>query len=1088
MRYAIGLDIGIESVGWSVLELTSEDKPCRIIDLGTRIFTKAEHPKTGASLALPRREARGQRRRLRRKKHRKERIYSLISSKGILSSDEINTLYDGNLSDIYELRRKALDFPVTNKEFSRILINLSQRRGFKSNRKSIDESDKANGKLIAAINENKLKLESNGYRTVGEMLCLDEDFTFQKRNKGEDYKNTVSRDLIEAEAKMIFEAQRGFGKTFAAKEIEEKYLEILLSQRSFAEGPGAGPYSGNQIEKMVGYCVFEQDELRCSKATYSFQAFNLWQHINHMKLRSHDSTRSLTDEERKSIFAYAHEHEALSYASIRKLLGNAMDEGDTFVGIRYDDDVKKAEKNAKIKDLAVYHQIRKCLNKVSETAFERLSAEQLDQIGQAFSKNLSDEKILEQLGDKFDDETKQALLTLPNFSKYGHLSLVACKKILPYLEQGFTYDKACTNAGYDPKGQTVEASKFLPPLDNDDKEITSPVVKRAISQTIKVVNAIIRRMDAVSPVYLNIELARELSKKLDERRKIEKIYSENAKENDRIVEQIKSYGIQKPTGQDIVKFKLWNEQAGICPYSQEVLSIERLFEPGYCDVDHIVPYSRSFDDRMVNKVLVKSSENRQKGNRLPLEYMQGEKAERFIVWVKNQNFKHAKKLLLLKEKIDDEDGWKARNLQDTQFISSYLHKYISSRLEFSPSNIGKNRKVYAINGAVTAYVRKRWGINKIRANGDLHHAVDATVVGCVSQSMVNAIQDHAFYKETYESGAYKIDVATGEAKERFPMPWDGFLGELNIRLETDANVMRKMLFDVNYSTYSEIDLNDINPPFVSRMSNHKVSGAAHKATIKAKKVYDDNSVVLISKTDLKKLKLNKDGEIEDYYAPHSDKLLYEALKKRLNEFNNDGEKAFEKPFYKPRSDGSQGPLVKKVKICESASLSVDVQNNTAVASNETMVRCDVFFVENEGYYFVPVYVADTVKSELPKFACVQGKNKPWKKMRDEDFVFSLYPGDLIRYYSKKAISLKNIKKESTLPKEKEIKGEEGVFLYYKGLDISAVFISGITHEGVYETRTIGKTSLKLEKYEVDVLGNYRKVKKETRLGFNLKKE
>ena len=75
MRYAIGLDVGIESVGWSILELSAQDAPIRIVDLGSRIFDRAEQPKTGASLALPRREARGQRRRIRRRRHRKERIY-----------------------------------------------------------------------------------------------------------------------------------------------------------------------------------------------------------------------------------------------------------------------------------------------------------------------------------------------------------------------------------------------------------------------------------------------------------------------------------------------------------------------------------------------------------------------------------------------------------------------------------------------------------------------------------------------------------------------------------------------------------------------------------------------------------------------------------------------------------------------------------------------------------------------------------------------------------------------------------------------------------------------------------------------------
>ena len=50
-NYRIGLDIGIASVGWAVLQNNSQDEPVRIVDLGVRIFDKAEIPKTGESLA-----------------------------------------------------------------------------------------------------------------------------------------------------------------------------------------------------------------------------------------------------------------------------------------------------------------------------------------------------------------------------------------------------------------------------------------------------------------------------------------------------------------------------------------------------------------------------------------------------------------------------------------------------------------------------------------------------------------------------------------------------------------------------------------------------------------------------------------------------------------------------------------------------------------------------------------------------------------------------------------------------------------------------------------------------------------------------
>lgn len=128
--YAIGLDIGISSVGWAAVALNSQEKPCAILDMGSRIFDAAEQPKTGASLAEPRRNARSSRRRLRRRKHRKERIRNLILTEKLLTEQELSELFQGELEDIYSLRARALDKAINAKEFARILLHLSQRRGF----------------------------------------------------------------------------------------------------------------------------------------------------------------------------------------------------------------------------------------------------------------------------------------------------------------------------------------------------------------------------------------------------------------------------------------------------------------------------------------------------------------------------------------------------------------------------------------------------------------------------------------------------------------------------------------------------------------------------------------------------------------------------------------------------------------------------------------------------------------------------------------------------------------------------------------------------------------------------------------------
>lgn len=123
-----------------------------------------------------------------------------------------------------------------------------------------------------------------------------------------------------------------------------------------------------------------------------------------------------------------------------------------------------------------------------------------------------------------------------------------------------------------------------------------------------------------------------------------------------------------------------------------------------------------------------------------------------------------------------------------------------------------------------------------------------------------------------------------------------------------------------------------------------------------------------------------------------------------------------------------------------------------------MIRIDVFYVENEGYYFVPIYVADTVK-EMPNEACPFGKDKK-KIMTDDDFLFSLYPNDLIKITAKKDMKFSLANKESGLPKNKYA---NEVLVYYSAADISNASISVIMHDNAYKFRGCGiKSLVKLE--------------------------
>ncbi len=1133
MGYRIGLDIGITSIGWSVIENDTDGKPRRIIDLGIRIFDAAEKPKDGSPLAKDRRDARETRRRQRRRKHRIERTKRLLENYNIISKKELEDIYKNYKFQfsIYELRVMALNERISNKNLARVLLNFVKRRGYKSNSKSEEIEDKETGKLLTATKENEKLMKEKEYRTIGEMYLKDDKFKLKDKNgnfildsKGRkilkvrnttsDYKSTALRKLILDEIVMILNKQKEFN-TSITKEFIEKYIEIFSSQRNFDDGPGEqSPYAGNQIEKMLGTCTFEKEEKRAPKATYTFEYFKLLQDLNHIKIEKiiiddngfkKRSKRELTEDERKKIKDLVQKKVTVSYDTIRKEL--KLEPNERFNMLTYKNTLilseetnQEVEKDKKLKEFESYHKIRTALNRVEKGYINKLSKEELNCIGYALTVYKNDSKRIEYLKENTNNLTEEAIneLLKLSFTKVGNLSIKAMEKIIPYLEEGLTYDKAAQKVYEDFRGSINTGKKRKLSLKDLEQDISNPVVRRGISQAIKVLNAITLKYNPKygKPDVVVIELAREMGKNFSDRNKMKKSQEENMQNNERIKQRVVELGKANPTGQDIVKYKLWQEQDGVCVYSGRKIPIENLFTEAV-DVDHIIPYSMCFDDTYKNKVLVLSSENRQKGNRVPYQYEReiGRDLEEYEVRINNIIKNPKKRERLLRESFTREDAkdWKDRNIQDTQYMCRLMYNLIKNHLDFS-DNSNFKRKVWTVNGSVTAHIRKRLGIEKTR-DTDIHHAIDATVIGITTQDMINRITKYYQYKDgkfMNNKGEY-IDLETGEildSKEYerkngiyFPEPWDKFRKELDIRAncKTKERIIECLKTEKIY-TYE--DYEDVRPIFISRMPRRKVKGMAHLDTIRGFRK-KDGQLKTITKTELTKLKL-KDGEIEGYPEKNKqdDKLLYNALKEQLIKYNGNGKDAFKEEFYKPRKDGSKGPLVKKVQIEANATLGVELKDRKAFAGNGDSVRLDIFYVDGEGYYFVPIYVSDTVKDKLPNKACVSNKSyDDWKEMKDENFIFSLYPNDLVYIEKETKIKLNPNKKDG---KSIEV---ENVFAYYIKAGISGASISIRTHDNEYVQMSLGiKGFKKFVKYEVDVLGQYHEVKlPEKRMPFNIKK-
>lgn len=1116
--YRLGLDVGIKSVGWCVLECDENGEPIQINALNSRIFDAAEQPKTGASLAEPRRNARGLRRRIRRKSFRLERIRKLFSENGIElfeTQDDLICLKDEykNL-DVVKLRSDALDKKLTEAEFARVLYSLARHRGFKSNKRE-GAKDSDEGKLLSSIRKSEEEMRESGMRTRGEQLY--KKYLMEGKpvhNKGGDYSMCVSRDILVKEIELLFEKQKEFGNNFATDENKEKYLDIFLSQRNFDEGPGKGSqYTGSHDVKK---CEIYRDEDVAAKGTYTSEWATIYQKINNLSIICGGDRRRLSNEERQIAVELAKKVEKVSYKAFRKAI--KLDDDYRFSALNYSEKKKQGKKKNEGESKSDVVEINDVVDSLAcEDKGEFITAKNSNKIVKALNDNLkSDIELIDEIaeictkyksenlfrnaiaeskiiGGRLDEETIEKLSKI-DMKGYGHLSLHVLREILPYLEEGMVYSDAMQKAGHNHSEHNFEKQKYLGTKEVYDAigGVTSPVVKRALSQTVKVIDAVIRQYG--SPYAINIELARDMSMTKDERDKLKKENDARAAKNEAIRENIAKLNAM-PNSTNVLKYKLYEEQDHKCAYSMETLDINHLFEDGYYEIDHIIPYSRSFDDSFNNKVLVLKRENQNKRNSTPVEYFERigrDYDEVLAFWKAVYQKRNRKKLEFLQKKEINESEWKNRALNDTRYASRMLANLIKDYLLFDEKSKDKYGRVETVKGAITSYLRRFWGVQKIREDGDKHHAVDAAIIACVTPKTKNKIERYNQIKESRKmrNGQYVLEdgeICDSDYYDKnshlvLPYPYKEFINELDARVMDEPVLMQNKLrllgFNENY-------LMNAKPFVVSRMTSRKAKGCINEATVFSSKYADnkyptvcDGNNVIVKRTALANLKLDKNGEINGYFQPEGDAALYNALKQRLVEFDGDAKKAFATPIRKPCNSG-QGNIVRTVKTYETyTGGGMILEKNKGIVKNDGMIRVDLY--SKDGKYFgVPVYVADLYRGELPKKAATHSKPQNEWRVIDDTYTFemSIYQDDLLHIENKKGIELKK-KKDVENSAKAQTKTITDDLVYFIGFNRSTASIEVEDTTGCYRRDGIGTQNIgKITKCEIDVLGNVQEIKK-----------
>lgn len=1047
-KYSLGLDIGTSSVGWAILDLDKE----RIHDLGVRIFERPEDPQNGDSLAKPRRDARSARRRLKRRRQRLNHLKQFFVDQNILTKDQVeevlNYKSDFNKLDVYDLRAKALTEELSPEELLKVLYQITKRRGFKSNRKVVEESDKEGGRVTSALKTNEKFLADNNYTTVGEALSRDEKFAPHKRNKRDDYTNSFARDDFLHELEAIIKTQRNY----ALKNVPEPAINELIYGIDDGQVTNVSaimyqrPFMTKElIEKMVGKCTFEDGEKRAPKASYSFEVFRLASDLSHLVFIPRDASKRqakrenlevrLSPEQIKQVIELAKSQKSLTYKKVRSTAGISEDYVPKDVRGKKKDGDEFGEENV-FGGLKAYNDIRLALKDLPEDWAKIDNESAINQIAYTLTTQKADEGIRAELDTlPLSNKAKEAIVKIKptNFRAFGHLSIKALQKITPHILEGMTYDKACEAAGYDFKKQSASL-----------EQITNPVVKRAITQTLKVVRAIERKYG--KPYFIKVETARDLAKNFKDRKAIENENKENQTRNQSIIQTLNENGIVTPTGQQIIKVKLYREQNGVCLYSGKAIDFETMLcDDNAYQVDHIVPFSRSNNDGITNKVLVLTEENQKKGNQTPFEYFGADEkrwkefAARVESTYKTRDIKTADKAtnainykyngyamkkkqnLLLQEYKND--SWNVRALNDTRYITRFIQNYLRQMVDFAEGE--EKQRVIAPNGTTTAYLRKRWGLAKDRAEDVLHHAKDAAVVAAIDNSIVR--QANLFAKRgeiaallsAVKTMEEKTDKLTGEivdedefdraqrrkdaaivlSSKHFPQPWNNFGKEVMKRtLNTDIATLQNELRGLD--NYDEDFRLSVKPIFVSREIRHKIRGEAHESKLRSNRNRNGQNIIRIPLTELTLQRLENSLVKEEFDSQKNSNgsSLYEKLLARLNECNGDSKKAFNPPFklYKgPKQDKNGNPIspVAAVKVYDKKGVvSVGRKANAPVALAE-MVRIRVYKKDNQ-IYMIPDYRINILENKETMELL-----KPLKKVSKIDnsfnFIGYLYKGDLI---------------------------------------------------------------------------------------------
>ena len=769
----LGLDLGTDSIGWMLYRLADGGEIASVIGGGVRVFSEGRNHKSLASLNADRRKARSIRRNFFRKSQRRNRLLQSLAEFGLFpaktENGEIIPDYITGKAleklDPWRLRAEGAARALPPYHVGRALFHLNQRRGFKSNAKTDDESD---SKVIGKARE-KLR-EARGELTVGQYLHSRRQNTdspsHERTVRARPLKVTAKgvgeyeplypfRDDIAEEFDRIWDTQKSanpdFGKTASGECGREIIRAIIVDQRDLKP-------------PIVGKCPFYPDLNRAPMALPSFQQFRILNDLNHLEYGDESGLHQLSGDEREQVFAELQRKKRMSFDDMReKILKNEGAKFNYEKTIRLKrnknkPEIREGEQKARRKSIngdITGYKLRKALGKhwgalkcengllASQDKFVQILLDESEETAH---------KILTDWGLSEDEITAAFKVTAGLPKGRARFSGKAIRAFIPYLEKGDLLDDAIDNAQADGKigkRHTDDGGKIydklphyqevgrlrhlcLPrvPEDEDNPEnqrIPNPTVHVGLNQVRTVVNDIIRiyEIDNKS-LQIALEIGRDLPVGAKGRKERERENSDNRDNNERIAARLKEFSkFRNMETSDIIKrhmhyikkWKLWEELSKNCLDRKcvfcgkvQITAKDLVSADPKIEIEHILPFKETLDNGYMNLTLACRACNQAKRKNDPYAAFGHDESRWLGIRKRASKLPHAKfgrfdKGALEKRKFD-KDTFLPRQLPETQYLSRAALHYLQA---ICPD-------VYVMPGRLTGLLRSKWGLNSILAD------------------------------------------------------------------------------------------------------------------------------------------------------------------------------------------------------------------------------------------------------------------------------------------------------------------------------------------------------------------------------------